>query len=65
MLSIHPEWQGKVSFVTVADYAKTGTWDEVFKTHDFDYVVHVAGPLLDNPANVDFDKNFLEPSVKG
>jgi hypothetical protein len=65
-MSIHPEWEGKVSFITVTDYTKSGTWDEAFKNYDgFDYVVHVAGPLLDNPENVDFDKNFLEPSVKG
>lgn len=65
LLSVHPEWSGKLSFVTVSDYRKSGTWDETFKNHDFDYVVHVAAPLLDNPENVDFDKFFLEPSVKG
>ena len=65
MLSVHPEWKGKLSFVTVSDYTKSGTWDHTFKQHDFDYVVHVAAPLLDNPENVDFDKFFLEPSVKG
>jgi nucleoside-diphosphate-sugar epimerase len=65
LLSIHPEWEGKVSFVTVPDYAKLGTWDNTFREHDLDYVVHVAAPLLDNPKNVDFDKHFLEPSVKG
>jgi hypothetical protein len=65
LLFIHPEWAGKLSFVTVSNYAKAGAWDEAFKTHDFDYVIHVAGPLLDNPANVDFDVFFLEPSVKG
>jgi nucleoside-diphosphate-sugar epimerase len=65
LLSIHPEWEGKVSFVTVPDYAKSGTWDSTFKENDLDYVVHVAAPLLDNPKNIDFDKDFLEPSVKG
>lgn len=64
-MSIHPEWEGKVSFVTVPDITKSGAWDEAFMGYELDYVVHVAGPLLDNPENVDFDKNFLEPSVKG
>ena len=27
--------------------------------------MHVAAPLLDNPKNIDFDRHFLEPSVKG
>ena len=65
MMSVHPEWAGKLSFVVVPDYSAPGCWDETFQQNDFDYVVHVAGPLLDNPANVDFDKFFLEPSVKG
>jgi hypothetical protein len=65
LLSVHPEWMSKLSFVVVSDYSKPGTWDEAFKQNEFDYVVHVAAPLLDNPANVDFDKFFLDPSVKG
>ena len=65
ILSFHPEWADKLSFTIVSDYTKAGTWDDTFKKHDFDYVVHVAAPLLDNPENVDFDRFFLEPSVKG
>ena len=65
LLSIHPEWKDKLSFVTVADYAKPGTWDETFQKHDIDYVVHVAAPLLDNLKNVDYDQFFHEPSVQG
>ena len=49
----------------MSDYTEPGTWDDSFKNHDIDYVVHVAAPLLDNPENVDFEKFFLEPSVKG
>jgi hypothetical protein len=65
ILSVHPEWADKLSFTIVSDYTKAGTWDDTFKKHEFDYVVHVAAPLLDDPENVDFDKFFLEPSVKG
>lgn len=28
-------------------------------------IVHVAAPLLDNPANTDYDRDFLKPSVDG
>jgi hypothetical protein len=65
LLSVHPEWKDKLFFVTVSDYTKSGIWDDAFKNYDIDYVVHVAAPLLDNPANVDLDKFFLNPSVKG
>lgn len=65
LLATHPEYAGKLSFVTVSDYATEGTWDETFKGEDFDYVVHTAAPLLDDPANTDFEKHFLRPSVQG
>jgi len=65
LLVEHPEWKGKVDYVLIEDYAKEGIWDEVFKTKNFDYVVHVAAPLLDNPANTDYDRDFFTPSVNG
>lgn len=65
ILETHPEYEGKIDFVTVSDYAKEGTWDEAFKSHDFDYVIHTAAPLLDNPENQDFDEHYLRPNVSG
>jgi nucleoside-diphosphate-sugar epimerase len=65
ILATHPEYAGKVDFVVVADYAAEGTWDEAFKNGDFDYVVHSAAPLLDDPGNTDFERDFLRPSVSG
>jgi nucleoside-diphosphate-sugar epimerase len=65
VLAEHPEWATKLSFVEVKDYAEPSIWDSVFKTHDFDHVVHVAGTMLDNPANTDYDRDFLRPSVEG
>lgn len=65
ILKIHPEWEGKLSFVSVADYTKEGIWDEVFEKGNFDYVVHVAAPVLDNPKNTDYERDFAEPSIKG
>lgn len=28
-------------------------------------IIHVAAPLLDNPANTDYERDFLKPSVDG
>ena len=65
ILATHPEYADKLSFVVVTDYAAEGTWDEAFQKHDFDYVVHSAAPLLDDPQNTDFDEHYLRPSVSG
>ena len=48
----------------MSDYTKEGTWDEAFKDGDLDYVLHIAAPMP-SPANKDFDKDYLEPNVKG
>lgn len=65
ILAEHPEWKGNFEFVEINDYAEAGIWDDVFKSKDFDYIVHVAAPLLDNPANTDYDEHYLRPSVEG
>lgn len=65
ILATHPEYAGKISFVTVSDYAAKGIWDDIMKEGDFDYVIHTAAPLLDDPRLTDFAKDFLEPSVDG
>jgi nucleoside-diphosphate-sugar epimerase len=65
ILAEHPEWKSKLDFVEIKDYAEASIWDDVFKSRNFDYIVHVAAPLLDNPANTDFDRDFLRPSVEG
>ncbi|OCL02063.1 NAD(P)-binding protein [Glonium stellatum] len=64
LLETHSEWKGKLDFVVVEDYAKDGAWDNIFKNKKFDHVIHVAAPLLDNPANTDFDRDFLKPGVQ-
>jgi hypothetical protein len=35
------------------------------KEGGFDYVIHTAAPLLDDPRLRDFEKDFLKPSVDG
>lgn len=65
ILAENPEWKDKLDFVEIKDYAEAGIWDDVFKTKEFDYIVHVAAPLLDNPANTDYDIHYLRPSVEG
>jgi len=37
ILTEHPEWKGKLDFVTIEDYATEGTWDDVFKKNKFDH----------------------------
>ncbi|CAG8979483.1 hypothetical protein HYALB_00012083 [Hymenoscyphus albidus] len=65
ILAFHPEYAGKLDFVVVSDYAKPGTWDDTFREKDFEFVVHTAAPLLDDPGNEDFERDFLGPSVGG
>ncbi|RDW68196.1 hypothetical protein BP5796_08853 [Coleophoma crateriformis] len=65
ILDKHPEYKSKVKFVVVSDFTKPGTWDSAFQEADIDYVIHTAAPLLDDPTNTDFDKDFLKPSVHG
>ncbi|CAG8961394.1 hypothetical protein HYFRA_00013342 [Hymenoscyphus fraxineus] len=65
ILALHPEYAGKLDFVVVSDYAKPGTWDDTFREKDFEFVVHTAAPLLDDPGNRDFERDFLGPSVGG
>jgi nucleoside-diphosphate-sugar epimerase len=65
ILALHPEWKDKLEIIIVRDYADESNWDEVFKKYSFDHIVHVAAPLLDNPANTDYDRDFLKPSVDG
>lgn len=60
-----PQYKGKVNLVVIPDMTRPDAWDEVLRNNDFDYIIHVAAPVLDQKDNVDFDRDFLEPSVKG
>lgn len=61
----HPEWEGKLDFIEVPDYAAPNAWDEVFQQKEYDYVVHVASPIFGNEKNTDYDRDWLRPSVDG
>ena len=65
ILDRHPEYKDKLDFVVVSDYTVPGTWDQAFEEKEFDFVVHTAAPLLDDPGNTDFEEHFLKPSVNG
>jgi hypothetical protein len=54
-----------LSFVSVADVASKGVFDEVFsKAIDrFDFVVHTASPVKFNVT--DFQKELIDPAVQG
>lgn len=65
LLREHPEWQGKVGFVEIEDYANQAGWDGLFKTKRFDYIVHVASPMVGgSAAGLSYD-DWLKPSVDG
>lgn len=65
ILDAHPEWKGKIEFIEVSRLSDTPAWDAVFENSDFDYVIHNAGPMPDNPTSINFDRDFLEPNVAG
>lgn len=65
ILKLHPEWEGKLKSVSVADYAQEGVWDDIFEQGDFDNVVHVDAPVVDNPQNTDFERDFVISSFEG
>ncbi|KAK5655308.1 hypothetical protein OQA88_5875 [Cercophora sp. LCS_1] len=62
---LHPEWKDNLTLIVVKDYADQNSWDAVFTERSFDHIVHVAAPLLDNPANTDYDLHYLKPTVEG
>ena len=65
VLKEHLEWQGKLDFVTVDDYAKDGVFDSIFQNQQFDHIVHVAAPMVGKPELNDYERDFYRPSVEG
>ncbi|KAH8899334.1 NAD(P)-binding protein [Thozetella sp. PMI_491] len=65
VFALHPEWKDHVEMIIVDDITNEARWDEVFKTYTFDHVIHTASPLPDNPANSDYDRDYLAPNVEG
>ncbi|MCJ1416021.1 hypothetical protein MMC32_002356 [Xylographa parallela] len=65
ILQDNTQYAGMFTSVVMTNMYRPGTWDQIFQDGNFDYVFHVAAPAPDNPKNVDFDKDFLEPAVNG
>ncbi|KFY11879.1 hypothetical protein V492_04209 [Pseudogymnoascus sp. VKM F-4246] len=66
ILALHPEWKSRLDIIIVEDITNEASWDSIFEEiRDFNHVVHVAAPLLDNPENTDYDRHYLKPSVEG
>jgi hypothetical protein len=65
ILDKHSAWKDKVKFVYVADIAVDGAFDDVFKqeTAGFDYIIHTASPV--NFSVTDFQKDLIDPAVRG
>ncbi len=66
LVAIHPEWDAsRIDFVEVADYTTPGVFDEIFEKGNYDYVLHIAAPMPDNPAHTDFERDFEKQSIEG
>ena len=68
LLATHPDWptNSKLEWVAVPDFTASGAFDKIFQSHpDIEYIIHVAAPVLDNPANTDFVEHFEKPSIQG
>jgi nucleoside-diphosphate-sugar epimerase len=65
VLALHPEWKGHLVFVEIEDYAIEGVFDNVFKSKDIDYVIHVAAPFAVTSPDTEYERDFLLPGVGG
>lgn len=67
VLKTHPEWKGKVRFVTVSDFTSQEPFNALFAetaaNTPFTYVMHTASPLKFNVD--DIQKEMIEPAIKG
>ena len=64
VLKLHPDWEGKVTFVLVQDIAKPGAFDAVFtQKAGFDYIIHTASPV--DFSATDLQKDLIDPAVQG
>ncbi|RYP20766.1 hypothetical protein DL765_002599 [Monosporascus sp. GIB2] len=62
--SVQPSQQKRTSYVVVADIAKDGAFDAVFRSEpSIQYVVHTASPYYLGAR--DPVKEFLDPAIKG
>ncbi|ETI19921.1 hypothetical protein G647_08936 [Cladophialophora carrionii CBS 160.54] len=67
LIENNPSWPASALTVfAVPDFTDPGAFDSVFQKHpEIEYIVHVAAPMLDNPAHTDFVEHFEKPSVLG
>ena len=65
ILDLHPNWEGKLSFVSVPDIAADKAFNHVFKDAKtpFDYIIHTASPVAFSVT--DIQKDLIDPAVKG
>ena len=65
VIETHPDWKEKVNFVIVSDFTSQKPFNTLFEESEtpFDYVIHAASPF--NFGIKDFQKDMIEPAVKG
>ena len=65
VINAHPEWKGKVDFVIVSDFTSQKPFSTLFEETEspFDYVIHAASSFKFDFK--DFQKDLIDPAVKG
>jgi len=58
-----PKYKDNVTFVAVPDMTVPGIFDDLFKNSQFDYVVHIASPIVAEPK--DIQKDVIDPGPLG
>jgi nucleoside-diphosphate-sugar epimerase len=57
LLSIHPEWETKLTIAVVEDITDEERWTEIFKNQDFDHVSREHDITEDHAANPSTDRS--------
>ncbi|KAH7139556.1 hypothetical protein B0J11DRAFT_589450 [Dendryphion nanum] len=63
IIKLYPTWEPFVTFAIVSDITSPGAYDEIFKAHKFDYIIHNASPI--NFAAQDIEKDLVQPAIQG
>ncbi|KAJ9616363.1 hypothetical protein H2200_000081 [Cladophialophora chaetospira] len=67
VLANNPSWPASsITLFPVPDFTAPNAFDSLFQEHpEIEYILHVAAPMLDNPAHTDFVEHFEKPSILG
>jgi nucleoside-diphosphate-sugar epimerase len=63
ILHLHPAWESFITFAYISDITVEGAYDEIFKQHKLDYIIHNASPL--NFKVKDIQEEMIRPAIEG